>query len=48
MAKKDSKNRIIAALGIVIILLLVLVIFMFFYFNTGITSSDGNVIVQLG
>jgi len=48
MAKKGNRNRIIVGLAITIILLLALVVFMFFYFNTGITSSDGNVIVQLG
>ena len=47
-AKKDSRNRIIVALSAIIALLLILILFLFIYFNTGISSSDGSVIVQLG
>lgn len=46
--KMEKKDRTIIALSVIIALLLILVVLMFIYFNTGITSSDGNVIVQLG
>ncbi|MBI2134843.1 hypothetical protein HYU09_02555 [Candidatus Woesearchaeota archaeon] len=46
--KRTSKDRVIITLSLVIVLLLVLIIFLFIYFNTGITSSDGSIIVQLG
>ena len=45
---KINKDRIIIALSIIIALLLMLIVFMLIYFNTGISSSDGSVIVQLG
>lgn len=47
-SKKDAKDRIIIALSVVIVLLLILVVLMFIFFNTGITSSNGSVVVQLG
>ena len=45
---KINKDRIIIALSIIIALLLMLIVFMLIYLNTGISSSDGSGIVQLG
>ena len=46
--RKQNKAKLIIALSIVIVLLLVLIVFLLIYFNTGVTSSGGSVIVNLG